>query len=61
MEKEIERRASDLTLKIGGINDKIKQNNRYIENNINKIQKLKLIKSKVNALQITPKIKTTFN
>ena len=61
MEKEIERRASDLTLKIGGINDKIKQNNRYIENNINKIQKLKLIKSKVNALQITPKIKTSFN
>ena len=47
MEKEIEAKASDLTLKFGGINSKIKENNKVIEKNINKIQKLKLKKSKV--------------
>ena len=52
MEKEIEAKASDLTLKFGGINSKIKENNKIIEKNINKIQKLKLKKSKVNALEI---------
>ena len=41
MEKEIEAKASDLTLKFGGINSKIKENNKIIEKNINKIQKLK--------------------
>ena len=52
MEKEIEAKASDLTLKFGGINSKIKENSKIIEKNINKIQKLKLKKSKVNALEI---------
>ena len=52
MEKEIEAKASDLTLKFGGINSKIKENNRLIEKNINKIQKLKLSKSNVNTLEI---------
>ena len=52
MEKEIEAKASDLTLKFGGINSKIKENNKIIEKNINQIQKLKLKKSKVNALEI---------
>ena len=52
MEKEIEAKASDLTLKFGGINSKIKENNKIIEKNVNKIQKLKLKKSKVNALEI---------
>ena len=52
MEKEIEAKASDLTLKFDGINSKIKENNKIIEKNINQIQKLKLKKSKVNALEI---------
>ena len=52
MEREIEAKASDLTLKFGGINSKIKENNRFIEKNINKIQKLKLSKSNVNTLEI---------
>ena len=52
MEKEIEAKASDLTLKFGGINSKIKENNRLIEKNINKIEKLKLSKSNVNTLEI---------
>ena len=52
MEKEIEAKASDLTIRMGGINAKIKQNNKYLEKNINKINKLKLTKTKVNTLEI---------
>jgi hypothetical protein len=61
LEKEIEAKASDLTLKFGGINSKIKQNNKYIEKNINKIQKLKLTKSKVNTLEIKALNKSPIN
>ena len=52
LEKEIEAKANDLTYKSGGINAKIKQKNALIENNINKLQKLKLIKSKQNTIEI---------
>ena len=52
LEKEIEAKANDLTLKSGGINAKIKQKNSFIENNINKLQKLKLTKSKQNTIEI---------
>ena len=61
MEKEIEAKASDLTLKFGGINSKIKQNNKFIEKNINKIQKLKLTKSKVNTFEIKALNKNPIN
>ena len=61
MEKEIERRASDLTITFGGINAKIKHNNKLIEKNINKINKLKLIKSKVNTLEIKANNKIIHN
>ena len=61
LEKEIEAKASDLTLQFGGINSKIKQNNKYIEKNINKIQKLKLTKSKVNTLEIKALNKSPIN
>jgi len=47
LEKEIEKKANDLTKKIGGINAKIKSSNDFLEQNI-----LKLSKSKVNALEI---------
>jgi hypothetical protein len=52
MEKEIEAKANDLTYKKGGINAKIKQKNALIENNINKLQKLKLTKAKENTFEI---------
>ena len=52
LEKEIEAKANDLTYKSGGINAKIKQKNALIENNINKLKKLKLIKSKQNTIEI---------
>ena len=52
LEKEIEAKANDLTYKSGGINANIKQKNALIENNINKLQKLKLTKSKQNAIEI---------
>ena len=52
LEKEIEAKANDLTYKSGGINAKIKQKNALIENNINKLQKLKLTKSKQNTIEI---------
>ena len=61
MEKEIERRASDLTITFGGINAKIKHNNKLMEKNINKINKLKLIKSKVNTLEIKANNKIIHN
>ena len=50
LEKEIEEKANDLTNKIGGINEKIKQNNEFMENKINKLSLLS--KSKVNTLEI---------
>ena len=52
LEKEIEAKANDLTYKSGGINAKIKQKNALIENNINKLQKLKLTRSKQNTIEI---------
>jgi hypothetical protein len=52
LEKEIEAKANDLTYKSGGINANIKQKNALIENNINKLQKLKLTKSKQNTIEI---------
>ena len=52
MGKEIEAKANDLTYKKGGINAKIKQKNALIENNINKLQKLKLTKAKENTFEI---------
>ena len=50
LEKEIEEKANDLTNKIGGINEKIKQNNEFMENKISKLSLLS--KSKVNTLEI---------
>ena len=47
LEKEIEKKANDLTKKIGGINAKIKSSNDFLEQNIQKLSK-----SKVNALEI---------
>jgi len=47
LEKEIEKKANDLTKKIGGINAKIKSSNEFMEQNIQKLSK-----SKVNALEI---------
>ena len=52
LEEEIETRANYVTKKKGGINARIKQNNDFIETNINKIQKLKLTKAKENTLEI---------
>ena len=53
LEKEIEKKANDITNKIGGINAKIKANNEYMESNIQNIQKLSLYsKSKVNQFEI---------
>ena len=54
LEKEIEKKANDLTNKMGGINEKIKASNKLMENNI---KRLKLFsKSNVNALEIKGKI-----
>ena len=50
LEKEIEKKANDLTNKIGGINAKIKASNKVMEHNIQK-----LTKSKVNTLEIKGK------
>ncbi len=52
LEREIEEKANYFTKKLGGINYKIKQSNKYIEKNINKIQKSKLSKIKVDTLEI---------
>jgi hypothetical protein len=53
LEKEIEKKANDITNKIGGINAKIKASNEYMESNIQNIQKLSLYsKSKVNQFEI---------
>ena len=53
LEKEIEEKANDLTNKVGGINEKIKQNNEFMENKINKLSLLS--KTKVNTLEIKGK------
>ena len=46
LEKEIEQKANDLTTKIGGINERIKASNEFMEQNIQKLAILS--KSKVN-------------
>ena len=53
LEKEIEKKANDLTQKIGGINAKIKSSNDYMEQNIQKLSLLS--KSKVNTFEIKGK------
>ena len=50
LEKEIEKKANDLTNKIGGINAGIKANNEFMEHNIHKLQLFS--KSNVNTLEI---------
>ena len=50
LEKEIEKKANDLTNKIGGINAKIKASNEIMESNIRKLSLYS--KSKVNELEI---------
>ena len=53
LEKEIEKKANDLTQKIGGINAKIKSSNDFMEQNIQKLSLLS--KSKVNTFEIKGK------
>ena len=53
LEKEIEKKAIDLTNKTGGINSKIKANNQLLENNIKKLSLLS--KSNVNTFEIKGK------
>lgn len=59
LEKEIEKKANDLTNKIGGINSKIKANNDFMENNIKKLTIFS--KSKVNTLEIKGNINDKSN
>ena len=53
LEKEIKKKANDITNKIGGINAGIKANNDLMEHNIQKLQLLS--KSKVNTFEIKAK------
>ena len=53
LEKEIEKKANDLTQKKGGINAKIKSSNDFMEQNIQKLSLLS--KSKVNTFEIKGK------
>ena len=59
LEKEIEKKANDLTNKTGGINAKIRASNELVENKINKLALLS--KSNVNRFEIKGNLKDKNN